>query len=110
MSRAADRPVAGAAARQQHRRAPVLLGGAGGGRVAGAADRLPRALRELVGAVEAVAGVGRVVAAGLAVADRGELPTGISAGVRPRRVQPPDLAAQPAVGPEAGLGARMVGR
>src|SRR4051812_19119690 len=108
MSGAADRPVAGAAAGHEHGRAPVLLGRAGGGGVAGAADGLPGLLRELIRAVEAVAGVRRVVAAGLALADRGERTAG-AAGRAPRRAQADDLVAQAAVGPEARLGARPVG-
>ena len=53
----ADGPGRGALARVEHRGALVLLGLAGGGRVAAAADALPGAERELVLAVEAVAGV-----------------------------------------------------
>src|SRR3954470_19168866 len=110
MSGGADRPVAGAAAGHQHGRALVLLGGAGGGGVAGAAHGLPGALRELVGAVEAVARVGRVVAARLALADGGELATARGGGggsvLRP---QPLDLTTEAAVGPEARRGLRLVG-
>src|SRR3954451_12001831 len=93
---AADRPVAGAAARHEHGRALVLLGGARGGRIAGAADGLPRRLRELVGAVEAVAGVGGVVAARLTGADRGEWAAGVAAagGGLLRRARPRDLTTQ----------------
>ena len=59
--------------RVELRGAAVLLGLGGRGGVAGAADALPRLLRELVLAVEPVAGVRRRVAAGLAGGDRLEV-------------------------------------
>ena len=65
----------------------ILLGLAGRGRVAGAAHALPRAERELVLAVEAVAGVRGRVAAGLAGGDRLERGGGgcFCAGPDPKR-------------------------
>src|SRR5689334_11669459 len=66
----ADGPGRAALLRVEHRRAAVLLGLGGGGRIAGAADRLPGGLGELVLAVEAVARVGRRVPARLAGGDR----------------------------------------
>src|SRR4051794_657451 len=116
MSRPADRPVAGAAAGEQHGGAPVLLGRAGRGRVAGAADRLPRGLRELIRAIEPVAGVGGVVAAGLARADRGEHAAGSAAAGGGRRVRAQRapktgvVVSQAPVGPEPDIaGLLLVG-
>src|SRR4051794_11369984 len=66
----ADGPLAGAGLRVERGGAAVLLGLRRLGRVARAADGLPRRQRELVLAVEAVAGVGARVAARLAGGDR----------------------------------------
>ena len=75
-SGAADGPGRGALPRVEHGGTAILLGLGGRGGVAGAADALPRLLRELVLAVEPVAGVGRRVAAGLAGGDRLEVGRG----------------------------------
>src|SRR3954454_7129302 len=81
-STTADGPGRAALLRVEHRRAAVLLGLGRGGGVAGAADGRPGGPRELVLAVEAVAGVGGGVAArlarrdGLQVAGRGHRASG----------------------------------